>query len=62
MIREATTADWSNIWPIFNEITKAGDTYAYSVDTDIETAESLWMKKPDRTFVFEDNGKILGTY
>lgn len=62
MIREATTADWPNIWPIFSEITRAGDTYAYPVDTDIETAERLWMRKPDRTFVFEEDGEILGTY
>ena len=62
MIREATAADWPNIWPIFSEITKAGDTYAYPVDTDRSTAEMLWMTKPDRTFVLEENGEILGTY
>lgn len=62
MIREATPQDWPKIWPIFSAITKAGDTYAYPVDTDIETAESLWMKKPNRTFVFEEGGAILGTY
>ena len=38
MIREATAADWPNIWPIFREIAKAGDTYAYP--TDINTAEA----------------------
>ncbi len=62
MIRDATPADWPAIWPIFREITRAGDTYAYAVDTDEATAESLWIKKPDRTFVFEEDGKILGTY
>ena len=62
MIREATAADWPNIWPIFSEITEGGDTYAYPVDTDRSTAEMLWMTKPDRTFVFEEDGEILGTY
>jgi len=62
MIREAATADWPSIWPIFSDITKAGDTYAYPVDTDITTAKSLWMNKPERTFVYEEDGEILGTY
>ena len=62
MIREALPGDWPAIWPIFEEIVRAGDTYAYPVDTDKPTAEALWMTKPDRTFVFEHDGKILGTY
>ncbi|WP_295420662.1 hypothetical protein [Sulfurovum sp.] len=32
-IREATTNDWDSIWPIFSEIVKAGETYAYETDT-----------------------------
>lgn len=62
MIREATAADWPCIWPIFSEVTKRGDTYAYPVDTDRATGEMLWMTKPNRTFVFEEDGEILGTY
>ena len=62
MIREATAADWPNIWPIFSEITEGGDTYAYAIDTDRAAAEMLWMTKPDRTFVLEENGEILATY
>ena len=62
MIRDATSHDWPAIWPIFEEIVCAGDTYAYPTDTDMPTAEVLWMTKPERTFVFERDGKILGTY
>src|SRR5450755_309509 len=29
-IREATTDDWSDIWPIVREVVLAGDTFAYS--------------------------------
>ena len=61
MIREATAADWPSIWPIFSEIMEGGDTYAYAIDTNRAAAEALWMTKPDRTFVLEENGKILGT-
>jgi len=28
-IREATESDFDAIWPIFNEIVSAGETYAY---------------------------------
>ena len=62
MIRYATSHDWQAIWPIFEEVVRAGDTYAYPAYTDKPTAEALWMTKPDRTFVFEHGGKILGTY
>ena len=62
MIRDALPGDWPAIWPIFQEIVRAGDTYAYPTDTDKPTAEVLWMTKPDRTFVFEYDGNILGTY
>ena len=62
MIRDALPGDWPAIWPIFKEIVRAGNTYAFTTDTDEPTAEALWMTKPDRTFVFEHDGKILGTY
>ena len=61
MIREATAADWPNIWPIFSEIAEGGDTSAYTVDTDRSTAEMVWMTQHDRTCVLEENGEILGT-
>ena len=62
MIRDALPGDWPAIWPIFKEIVRTGDTYTYPADTDKPTAEALWMTKPDRTFVFQYGGKIVGTY
>ena len=61
-IREATSADWDQIWPIFQEVVSAGETYAYEPDTSKEQAEKIWMHAPRKTYVFEDNGQILGTY
>ena len=61
-IREATSKDFEQIWPIFREIAAAGDTYAYPPDITGEQAESLWMKAPRRTYVCEEDGTILGTY
>lgn len=62
MIRRATDADWPAIWPLFHEIAKAGDTYAYPVTIDSKAAQRLWLHVPNETFVLEEDGQILGTY
>lgn len=61
-IREATTADWPAIWPIFNAVVQSGDTYAYAPDTSEQDAKKIWLHAPLKTFVFEACGQILGTY
>ena len=65
-IRLATDQDFEKIWPIFNKITSAADTYAYSADTSKSQAEQLWMQQPRYTYVVEtvvdDSPQILGTY
>ncbi|MEH6455808.1 MAG: GNAT family N-acetyltransferase [Cocleimonas sp.] len=61
-IREAKNNDWDSIWLIFQEIVLAGDTYAYEITITKEQAEILWLKSPRKTYVFEENGNILGTY
>ena len=61
-VREALKEDWESIWPIFHEIVKAGETYAYDPTTTMEQAEKIWLEAPRKTFVFEEGGEILGTY
>ena len=61
-IREAAEHDFDSIWPIFEEIASAGETYAYDRSTTKEEAFKLWMEYPRKTFIVEDNGEILGTY
>jgi len=61
-IRLATKEDFNEIWPIFHEIASAGETYAYPRDIDKGQAIKVWLDIPRQTYVFEDNGKILGTY
>lgn len=61
-IREAIREDFSGIWPIFHDIVAAGETYAYPRDTSKEQALNLWIENPRKTYVFEENGQILGTY
>jgi L-amino acid N-acyltransferase YncA len=61
-IREATSDDFDRIWPIFHEIAAAAETYAYPPDITKQQAHALWMDAPRKTYVFEDDGEILGTY
>ncbi|OOZ39877.1 GNAT family N-acetyltransferase [Solemya pervernicosa gill symbiont] len=61
-IREATVADFEQIWPIFHPIAAAGETYAYPRETDREQGRKLWMELPRKTFVVEEDGEILATY
>ncbi len=61
-IREATKEDIEQIWPIFHEIALACETYAYERDTTKEQALKIWIEDPRRTYVFEEDGQVLGTY
>lgn len=61
-IREAQAEDWNAIWPIFKDIARAGETYAYEQDISSVQAEKLWMKTPRKTFVLEQDGEVLGSY
>ncbi len=62
LIREATDADFEAIWPIFHAVVKTGDTYAYPPTTSKEEARSIWLQKPLKTYVAEEEGILLGTY
>jgi RimJ/RimL family protein N-acetyltransferase len=62
IIRRATEVDFDAIWPIFQQIVSAGDSYAYPSDTNQTQAQHLWMTVPAATYVAEIQGQILGTY
>ena len=66
IIREAEAGvDWSGgIWPIFQSVIAAGDTYAFAPGMEEPSARGAWMlPRPARVFVALDaeRGTILGT-
>lgn len=61
-IREAKDSDWDHIWPFFQTIVSAGDTYGFDPKTDKATGQQIWMTTPRKTFVVEEHGQILGSY
>ena len=58
-IREATDADWEQIWPFWREIVEAGDTYAYPLGATSEQARGWWMV--DHVVVHELDGRDVGS-
>ena len=64
VFRRATQDDWSQIWPIFEAVVRAGDTYPYLPDTTEEDARGLWLSDETVgrvTFVAERDGQIIAT-
>ena len=62
MIRPMTPEDWPQVWPFFDEIVQAGETYAYPLDLTSEQGRALWtVPPPGRTVVLEEAGTVLGS-
>lgn len=63
LIREATTEDWPAIWPFFQKIVAAGETFTYPLDLGEEDGRDWWLlSAPNRTVVaVDDTGVVLGT-
>lgn len=61
-IREANAEDFDQIWPFFHAIVSAGTTYGYPTDITKHEAIDIWMTLPEKTYVAEDNGDIVGSY
>jgi L-amino acid N-acyltransferase YncA len=62
IIRDATTADWPAIYPIFRDIVAGGRTYAYPEGLSSEEARGYWMVgAPGRTVVATAGDVVAGT-
>lgn len=66
IIREANLeTDWlTGIWPIFEEVVRAGDTLVFPPDTDEPSAREYWLLPPPaKVFVAlnEMDGPIVGS-
>jgi GNAT superfamily N-acetyltransferase len=62
LIRAANATDWPQIWPFFDAIVAAGETYAYPEDLTEQSAQQYWMAVPPATtMVAADGETILGS-
>lgn len=62
-IRVATPGDWTGLWPIIEEVVRAGQTYCWPADATEEECRTWWMDKPGGTVyvAVDPDGKIAGT-
>jgi ribosomal protein S18 acetylase RimI-like enzyme len=61
-IREIAADEFSLLWPIFQTVITAGDTFAYPADYPEAEARASWATPPSRCFVLERDGEVLGGY
>ena len=62
MIRAATPADDEGILQIIEPVFRAGETYTVPVNISRADALAYWLANGHDVFVFEEAGRILGTY
>jgi len=58
----ASDSDRDAIWAILEPMIRRGDTYNLPRDMNREPALEFWFAPGNETFVWQENGSILGTY
>ncbi len=61
-IRFANNNDHDAIWEILEPMIRAGETYTLPREMNKEDALTYWFSGEKETFVWEENGAVLGTY
>ncbi len=61
-IRDATEADWANVWALFRSVAAAGDVFAYDETTTEAVAQKLWFDSPAHCLICEVEDRFAGTY
>ncbi len=61
-IRRAAESDFDAMWPIFQAVIAAGDTYTFESDTPMEVGFAYWFGPGISSYVAEENGLIVGMY
>jgi L-amino acid N-acyltransferase YncA len=61
-IRRATEADFELIWAIFRAVVSTGTTYVFDPETSAEDAFAYWLGPGVRSYVAEDEGRVVGMY
>jgi ribosomal protein S18 acetylase RimI-like enzyme len=61
-IHLATDSDRDAIWAILEPMVRAGETYTLPRDMSKQQALEYWFAADKETFVWKENGAVLGTY
>jgi len=61
-IHPATESDREAIWEILEPIIRSGETYTLPRDMSKQKALQYWFAADKETFVWKEDGAVLGTY
>src|SRR4051794_19962693 len=63
IVRDYAHADWPLVWPVIEEVVRAGDTFPYPTDLTEEEARGIWLENGPggRTSVAVEGDRVLGT-
>ncbi|MEU0548305.1 GNAT family N-acetyltransferase [Micromonospora sp. NPDC005979] len=62
LIRTFTDRDWSQVWPIIEDVVRAQETFTYDPAMTAQEAYALWVEAPPgRTVVATDGDRVLGS-
>jgi len=61
-IHTATDSDRDAIWAILEPMIRTGETYTLPRDMSMQAALEYWIAAGKETFVWKENGAVLGTY
>lgn len=61
-IRPANEEDLPEIFAIFSQVVKGGDTFPYPPETSREEFKNIWFGKGMRAYVLVDDSAIIGSY
>jgi ribosomal protein S18 acetylase RimI-like enzyme len=61
-IHRAAESDYDAIWAILEPMIRAGETYTLPHSMSRQQALECWFATDKETFVWEENGEVLGTY
>jgi ribosomal protein S18 acetylase RimI-like enzyme len=62
ILREIGADEFARAWPVFKAVISAGDTYSYPPNLEFEQAQAMWTTPPNRCFIAERDGEVLGCY
>lgn len=66
IVRDYEDRDWTQVWPIIEEVVRAGDTFPFPRDLDEDVARAIWLDNGPGGRVTvaveeEDGDRVLGT-
>ncbi|MGC4878289.1 N-acetyltransferase family protein [Micromonospora sp. DT43] len=62
LIREFDDQDWSQVWPIIEDVVRAAETFTYDPEMTADEAYAIWVEAPPgRTVVAVDGDRVLGS-